>query len=57
MANGKEKPWKKWKDKHGDLKDEIDEMFKGAEPGEYRALIVNVENPISGYIVVKEKID
>ena len=37
----------------GQLKHEIEEKFDGAAPGEYYALVVKVENPITGYQVIK----
>jgi parvulin-like peptidyl-prolyl isomerase len=37
----------------GQLVKEIEDAFKGCEPGEYYALIVECKNPISGYTVVK----
>jgi hypothetical protein len=37
----------------GHLKQEIEDTFSGCQPGEYYALIVQVQNPITGYKVVK----
>ena len=39
----------------GQLKNEIQAAFEGCEPGEFYALIVKVENPITGYKVIKVK--
>jgi hypothetical protein len=46
--------FKSWNVPPGQLKQEIDDQFEGAAPGDYIALIVRVENPISGYQVVKQ---
>jgi hypothetical protein len=54
MANDKERSWKDWpKVPPGQLKHEIEKEFEGAQAGEYCALLVKVENPITGYSVVK----
>ncbi len=52
--HGKNKPWKHWRDvpQNDHLKREIDDWFRGKPPGEYCAVIVKVENPITGYKVV-----
>ena len=44
----------KWKDVK-DLKKEIDDYYRDnkPQPGNYIALIVEVTNPISGYIIVQ----
>lgn len=48
--------FKNWNVPPGQLKQEINDMFEGANPGEYTALIVKVENPITGYQVVKQPV-
>lgn len=54
--DGDKKEWKKWPP--ANLHKEIEDEFPdGTEPGEYCAVIVQVENPISGYIVVKKKLN
>jgi hypothetical protein len=48
--------WKDWKSvTPGHLKQEIEDMFRDCEPGEYYALVVKCNNPISGYQVIKVK--
>ena len=47
----------RWADlKPGQLKKEIEDMFKDAAPGDYYALIVEVTNPITGYQVIKKPV-
>jgi hypothetical protein len=45
-------PYKTWPENQDKLKDDLDAVCKGQDPGEYYAVIVKVDpkhNPISGY--------
>jgi hypothetical protein len=55
MSDKKHGPYDKWPpDSPGHLIQKINAAFEGAEPGEYIAVYVEVENPITGYHVVKQ---
>ena len=52
MGNGNNQNWKSWNVPPGQLKQELEDAFKGAAPGVYAALEVKVENPISEYRII-----
>jgi hypothetical protein len=55
MSDKKHGPYQPWPPASpGHLIQEIKDAFDGADPGEYIAVYVEVNNPISGYHVVKE---
>jgi hypothetical protein len=57
MQQGEKWNFKKWIGlPPGQLEKEINAEFKDATPGVYYALVVNVENPITGYQVIKKPV-
>ena len=53
-AEGQKDGFKCWKDlTPGHLMQEIEAAFRNCNPGDYYALVLQCENPISGYKVVK----